>query len=180
MSHSSIPDFEPTSEREIENVNGRLASLERTLQTLVNHQRPNGPEPSPQPRPESLSTPRDRQVMERELDYEGDSSFVAHSKHVTQAFEKSLGSNPYSNSNSAQDVSAAVATLRSFLNENSPSADGSVPLHKPLQEAVQYPELSNLDLPPMQPVLHLLRWCKSVLLFLRCRTHLLTLTSSSP
>ena len=98
--------------------------------------------------------------MEKELEFEGDSSFVAHSKHVTQAFENSLNSSPQSSA--FRDVSAAVATLRSFLDESFATTDGSVPLHQPLQQAVRYPELQDLVLPPMQAVLRLLRHVKSI------------------
>jgi hypothetical protein len=128
------------------------------LQTLVDNEKRHAAEPSPQSRQETLSTPRDSQQMESELGFEGDSSFNAHSKHVAQAFENSLNSTPASNP--VRGVSAAVATLRSFLYEKSAFTDGSIPLHKPLQEAVHYPELSNLPLPPVQAVLTVLRYCK--------------------
>ena len=99
--------------------------------------------------------------MEKELEFEGDSSFVAHSKHVTLAFENSLNSSPQSSA--VRDVSAALATLRSFLNENYATNNDSVALHKPLQQVVHYPELQDLTLPPMQAVLRLLRHVKSII-----------------
>ncbi|KIX01705.1 uncharacterized protein Z518_09431 [Rhinocladiella mackenziei CBS 650.93] len=142
-------------EREIEDINGRLASLERILQDLVKTQKHSGSESIPSSHTETLSTPRGSQLGERELEFEGESSFVAHSKHVTRAFESSLNNSPYSGS--VRDVSAAVATLRTFLNENSPVANESTRFYQPLQEAIYYPELSGLALPPMQAVLRLLR-----------------------
>ncbi|KAK6366298.1 hypothetical protein LTS17_010804 [Exophiala oligosperma] len=107
---------------------------------------------------ETLSTPRDHPAIEREPDFAGDSSFVAHSKDATQAFERSL------NLNVGGDVAAAVATLRTFLNNDGTSgADGSGAtfVQKPLQEAVLYPELAKLELPSMQVVLRLLRHAKT-------------------
>lgn len=144
------------SEREIENVNDRLARLERLLQ--ASNSRQTRLQPSPQSYTETLSTPRDHPAIEREPDFAGDSSFVAHSKDATQAFERSL------NLNVGGDVAAAVATLRTFLNNDGTSgADGSGAtfVQKPLQEAVLYPELAKLELPSMQVVLRLLRHAKS-------------------
>lgn len=121
-----------------------------------------GPQASPQTHAGAVPSPRDSQPTEREPDFAGDSSFVAQSKDVTQAFERSLGL-AHDTPSSAGDVSVAVATLRSFLNDKSASSDGAaaIPVHKPLQEAVHYPELANLELPPMQAVLKVLRLCKS-------------------
>jgi hypothetical protein len=119
-----------------------------------------GPQASPQPNSGAVPSPRDSQPAEREPDFAGSSSFVAQSKDVTQAFERSLGLAPNTPS-LAGDVSAAVATLRSFLYDKSAISDGAaIPIHKPLQEAVHYPELANLELPPMQAVLKVLRLCK--------------------
>ena len=163
---SSRPDvlaYHFFSEREIENVNHRLAGLEKILQASVSAQ--GGPQASPQTLAGAVPSPRDSQPTEREPDFAGNSSFVAQSKDVTQAFEMSLGL-AHSTPSSAGDVSAAVATLRSFLYEKSASVDdaAAVPVHKPLQEAVHYPELANLELPPMQAVLKVLRRCKCRLL----------------
>ncbi|KAI1627569.1 hypothetical protein EDD37DRAFT_266206 [Exophiala viscosa] len=144
-------------ERELEDVTGRLAGLERTLQRLLDD--PNTSGRSPRNSSPALPTPSDNQLIERDVDFAGDSSFVAHSKDVTQAFERTLNTSPIPSS--IRDVSAAVATLRTFLNENS-GADGedSLPANQPLRELVHYPDLSNLTLPPMPAVLRLLRHCK--------------------
>ncbi|KAK4934577.1 hypothetical protein LTR10_024197 [Elasticomyces elasticus] len=144
-------------ERELEDVTGRLSGLERTLQRLLDE--PNTAGRSSRTSSPAVPTPSDNQLIERDVDFAGDSSFVAHSKDVTQAFEKTLNTSPISSS--IRDVSAAVATLRNFLNENSGTvAEGSMPVNKPLREAVHYPELANLTLPPMPAVLRLLRHCK--------------------
>jgi hypothetical protein len=120
-----------------------------------------GPQASPQTNSGAVPSPRDSQPADREPDFAGSSSFVAQSKDVTQAFERSLGL-AHNTPSSAGDVSAAVATLRSFLYDKSAISDGAaaIPIHKPLQEAVHYPELANLELPPMQAVLKVLRLCK--------------------
>ncbi|KAK5271582.1 hypothetical protein LTR96_003407 [Exophiala xenobiotica] len=156
---SCLPCLDSLSEREIENVNHRLASLEKILQASVRAQ--SGPQASPQTNSGAVPSPRDSQPAEREPDFAGSSSFVAQSKDVTQAFERSLGL-ANNTPSSAGDVSAAVATLRSFLYDKSASSDGTgaIPVHKPLQEAVHYPELANLELPSMQAVLKVLRLCK--------------------
>ncbi|KIW20124.1 hypothetical protein PV08_00699 [Exophiala spinifera] len=143
-------------EREIEKVNDRLARLETLLQAANSRQA--RLQPSPQSYAETLSTPRDKSGFEKEPDFAGDSSFVAHSKDATQAFERSL------NLNVRGDVAAAVATLRTFLDNDGPSvAAGSdtALVQKPIQEAVLYPELAKLELPSMQVVLGVLRHAKT-------------------
>ncbi len=139
-----------------------------------------GPQASPQTHAGAVPSPRDSQPTEREPDFAGDSSFVAQSKDVTQAFERSLGL-AHDTPSSAGDVSVAVATLRSFLNDKSASSDGAaaIPVHKPLQEAVHYPELANLELPPMQAVLKVLRLCKCRLLMSTSKKLAVSLQASS-
>ncbi|RVX75638.1 hypothetical protein B0A52_00991 [Exophiala mesophila] len=146
------------SEREIEHVNDRLASLERILQRFVQEHPQQGQNPSPSSLAGPLGTPRDTQQDEGQH-FEGDSSFTAHSKYITQAFETSLSNSPYSST--IRDVSSAVATLRGFFNENIEAVKDSSPEDKPLQEAVLYPQLSQLSLPPMDFVLRLLRHAKA-------------------
>lgn len=154
-----LADLDFISERELEDVNTKLESLERILQTLVANPKHNGPAPSSSSHAETLSTPQDSQAVWREVEFEGESSFHAHSKDITQAIESALSNS--SSSNSIRDVSTAVATLRSFLNQNTAAVDVSTPFQRPLQEVVNYPELSNLPLPPMPAVLRLLRHAKS-------------------
>lgn len=149
------------SEREIENVSGRLANLEKILQALARNHKSAGADTSPSVLAESLSTPRDSQLVETDVGFEGDSSFTAHSKLTVMDFESSLSNSPYS---SIQDVSAAVATLRGFLTKNLNSQDGSTNSgQESLREVVHYPQLSNLVLPPMDTVLRLLRHVKGTL-----------------
>lgn len=150
------------SEREIENVNGRLASLEKILQVLVSTNKHVAADTSPTVLAESLSTPRDSQVVETEVFFEGDSSFAAHSKLAVMGFESSLNSSPYSSS--IQDVSAAVATLRGFLTKSPNTQDeSSISGQESMNEIAHYPQLSNLLLPPMDIVLRLLRHVKGML-----------------
>ena len=161
------------SEREIENVSGRLASLEKILQAFANNHRGTGTDASPSVLTESLSTPRDSQLLETDVGFEGDSSFSAHSKLAVKDFESSLNNSPYS---SIQDVSAAVATLRGVLNKSPTSQDEtSNSGQQSLREVVHYPELSNLALPPMDAVLRLLRHVKGTLRRLQW-THLTNFT----
>jgi hypothetical protein len=150
-----------SSDRQIEDVNGRLASLERMLENLVNNQTGHSSNASPAASSggPTLSTPRDSQLVWRDLDYEGDSSFTAHSKNITQVIETGLKSSP--DADSIGDVAAVVATLRSFLNEKPASFDASAPFQNTLRDVVDYPELRDLTLPPMSTVLSLLRYAKS-------------------
>ncbi|KAJ9615532.1 hypothetical protein H2200_001607 [Cladophialophora chaetospira] len=109
----------------------------------------------------TLSTPRDSQLVWGDLDYEGDSSFSAHSKSITQVIETGLKYASGTDVEAIGDVAAAVKALRTFLNEGSGSFDALAPQQDTLREVVDYPELSNLMLPPMQPVLNLLRYIKT-------------------
>lgn len=150
------------SEREIENVNERLASLEKTLKAFVGTNRTTGTNASPATLGDSLSTPTDSQTVERDVGYEGDSSFAAHSKLAVMDFESGLNNYPYSNS--IQDVSAAVSTLRGYLTKSLSKQDETpIAGPQPLQEIIHYPQLSSLQLPPMDLVLRLLRHIKGTL-----------------
>jgi hypothetical protein len=150
----------PHSDREIQSVNGRLASLENLLEDLVNKQagRSSNSSPAASSGGPALSTPRDSQPVWHDLEYEGDSSFAAHSKSITQVIEKGLRG--VSDTDSSADVAAVISTLRDFLSEKqsvSNSADPSA-----FRDVVNYPELSNVTLAPMQAVLTLLRYAKSM------------------
>jgi hypothetical protein len=154
-----------SSDKEIESVNGRLASLERLLESIVNKHSATSSNASP---PASsggptLSTPRDSQLVFRDVDYEGDSSFYAQSKSLSQVIEKGLKTASEADGESIGDVAAAVATLRDFLNEKDRSLDSAAPPQSTLRAVVDYPELSNLTLPPMQRVLALLRYARSMI-----------------
>lgn len=163
MTYSRPEDSDNVSERDIQSVNARLASLEKTLQTFGQQNNPNVVEQATQARQASLSAVRDSQLTEKELNFEGESSFVAHSKHVTQAFESSLDSPLYSEA--TRDVSAAVASLRNVLNDRSATFGSTSMPSKALEEVIHYPELAQLNLPPMQVIIRMLRHIKSTLVF---------------
>ncbi len=152
------------SDRELENVSGRLAGLERMLESFVGRHDNKSitASPSTSSGGQTLSTPRDSQLVWRDQDYEGDSSFSAHSKSIiTQLLETGLKHTSDADGGPVGDVAAAVKTLRSLLNET-PASDGASVPQNPLTEVVDYPELSNLTLPPMSVVLNLLRYVKSM------------------
>ena len=140
-------------------MSGRLASLERMLENFVGRHADNSANASPSTSSggPTLSTPRDSQVVSRDLDYEGDSSFSAHSKSITQLLETGL---KYTSDAAGGDVAAAVTTLKGFLNETPAAVDASVPSQNSFRDVVDYPELSNLTLAPMPVVLNLLRFSK--------------------
>ncbi|KAK5055930.1 hypothetical protein LTR84_012480 [Exophiala bonariae] len=166
MSDPALSDTENSSlrvpagsEREIENVNERLASLEKILKLFVGNNKTAALHASPPTVADSLSTPTDSQTAEPDVGYEGDSSFNAHSKLAVMSFESGLNNYPYSSS--IQDVSAAVATLRGFLTKSlSDQNDSPASGPQVLQEIIHYPQLSSLQLPPMDIVLRLLRHIK--------------------
>lgn len=107
----------------------------------------------------TLSAPRDSQLLSTDPEFEGDSSFSAHSRDITQVIERGLRSSADGESNG--DVEAAVATLRNFVNEKSPRLDVPSPPQSCVRNVVDYPELSNLALPSMPAVLNMLRYIKS-------------------
>jgi hypothetical protein len=157
-------------DRDIENVTERLAGLERLLESFVNNQQQNyGHAGAPPSRSQSilagepsLSTPSDGHAAPNDVDYEGDSSFGALSKTVTQVIERGLQASPRED---LADVVAAVSTLRKYLNEKSstkPSAD-DIHAEGTLHEVANYPELSSLNLPSSHRVLSVLRYAKSTL-----------------
>lgn len=152
----------PNSDDEIKSVHGRLASLERMLETFMSNQSSNNSSSSPASTSTgpTLSAPRDNQLLSSDPDFEGDSSFSAHSRDITQVIERGLRSSAGSESDG--DVEAAVATLRNFLNEKSPQSDIPTPPQTTLRNVVDYPELSNLTLPSMPAVLNMLRYIKSM------------------
>ncbi|EXJ56725.1 hypothetical protein A1O7_07069 [Cladophialophora yegresii CBS 114405] len=145
----------------IDNVNDRLANLERMLEDFVNNQTGHSSNDSPSTSSggRTLSAPRDSQLVWRDLDYEGDSSFSAHLKDITQVIETGLKTS--SDADSIADIAAVVATLRSVLNEKPSSFDTSAPLQNTVRDVVDYPELKDLTLPPMTTVLSLLRYAKT-------------------
>ncbi|KAI4224866.1 MAG: hypothetical protein L6R36_004347 [Xanthoria steineri] len=96
-------------------------------------------------------------IGDRGNSFEGDSSFMTHSKQVTQAFEASLASTPQIDVDDA--LSGAVANLHKALDSSNP------PPLTPAYSA-ESPEhddchgLSNLPLPPSDVVLKLLKRAK--------------------
>lgn len=144
------------------NVNKKLEDLSTALQSLLEsnktsalahrpapdppHQLPNGVVSSPSPE------------QEGDVPYEGESSFGAHSRHITETLGYALstpgatssGSSPSIDSNLIQKLLQDVAAVQSPPQE--PHAQHAF---------TQYPELAHLSLPPMSIVLKLLKLAKT-------------------
>ncbi|KAL8964920.1 MAG: hypothetical protein Q9183_004139 [Haloplaca sp. 2 TL-2023] len=96
-------------------------------------------------------------LPDRDGGFEGDSSFLMHSKQASQAFKASLAATPQLNVDDA--LSDAVNTLQKMLDSNaaqSPSAPGS----RDSSWDEEDHGLSNLPLPPNDLVLKLLKRAK--------------------
>lgn len=108
----------------------------------------------------SIHIPRDSNSWKERVDFEGDSSFVAHSKHATQAFEEIIDTTPYSDS--GRETLAAVARLKDVLSRGESFSEGSVISNHLFHDVIEYPELARLPLPPTDIVLQLLRHVKGI------------------
>lgn len=98
-------------------------------------------------------------IGDRGSSFEGDSSFMTHSKQVTQAFEASLASTPQIDVDDA--LSGAVANLHKALDSsNAPSMTPAYSAESPEHDDCH--GLSNLPLPPSDVVLKLLKRAKGI------------------
>ncbi|KAI4268298.1 MAG: hypothetical protein L6R38_007896 [Xanthoria sp. 2 TBL-2021] len=107
--------------------------------------------------PPNASPSRQSSTADRDTSFEGDSSFMTHSKQATQAFKASLASTPQINVDDA--LSDAVANLQKAL--DSSDAQPLSPSHS--TESTYDDEshgLSALPMPPSDVVLKLLKRAK--------------------
>ncbi|KAI4244197.1 MAG: hypothetical protein L6R42_010530, partial [Xanthoria sp. 1 TBL-2021] len=107
--------------------------------------------------PPNAPPSRQGSTADRDTSFEGDSSFMTHSKQATQAFKASLASTPQINVDDA--LSDAVANLQKALD----STDAQPPSPSHSQESAYDDEshgLSALPMPPSHVVLKLLKRAK--------------------
>lgn len=102
-------------------------------------------------------TTRQRITIENDSSFQGDSSFMMHSKQATQALEASLASTPETTVDEA--LSGAMANLQKAL--DSTNAQSSSPPRPVDTEFDENEPLSALPMPPSDLVLKLLRHAKA-------------------
>ena len=141
--------------RRLEELSGALQSLLETSKSKTTDDRV--PVQNHGPLSDAASN-----VDEGEATYEGDSSFHAHSKSITQKLGVSLASpsvNPSSSSTPSIDQAAIEKLLKDVAAAQAPVQQSSVPQHR----LSQFLELSSLALPSMSLVLKLLRVAENTL-----------------
>jgi hypothetical protein len=144
------------------NVNKKLEDLATALQGLLEsnkahesahrpaadppHQLPNGVVASPSPETEG------------DVPYEGESSFGAHSRHITETLGFALSSpeNASSSSSPSVDSNLIQKLLQDVAAVQTPPREAQTQ-----HQFTQYPELAGLSLPPMSIVLKLLKLAKT-------------------
>ena len=152
-----------SSDQRLQDYSDRLTQVENTLRALVDQQVQDAMTTSLGPSSTSIQIPRDSNSWKERADFEGDSSFVTHSKHATQAVEEILNTTPYSDS--GREALAAVARLKDVLSKGEAFSEGSVISNNLFHDVIEYPELARLPLPPTDIVLQLLRHVKGISLF---------------
>ena len=92
--------------------------------------------------------------------FEGDSSFLVHSKQATQAFEASLASTPRAKGD--ETLNSAMVNMQKTLKSDSTHEICSAPSSS-LVDRTEANALSVLPLPPVDEVLRLLKYIKGIL-----------------
>ena len=143
---------------ELADVNRKLSSLTDAVSTILKRQdaSPKGISPDQRSSTDVLSTPSDIDPPEPGMPYEGDSSFTAQSKSITQALEATISQSTLQLDHVMQRLVQEAAIHTS----SSSGAAGSLSCGASFK---QYPELSHLTLPPMAVVLRTLRVVKGML-----------------
>jgi hypothetical protein len=148
------------------NVNRKLEDLSTALQTLLTQNNKLSTNTgSVKPANEASEAPHQvpndgfsQPDAEGEVPYEGESSFVAHSRHITESLGFALASPAAISSDSTPslDQNMIQKLLQDVAAAQSPAQDP--PIQHP---STQYPELANLTLPPTSLVLKLLKHTKT-------------------
>jgi hypothetical protein len=144
------------SEHEIANVNRKLEELSISLSALVQASTIGSKASlttSAHTVNEALAGPSENSQTETSTPFEGESSFNAHSKRITAAFEAALSHLPHADV--AQPTPGRTENVQKLLHDD---VSNEVPLlGSSYHGSVTYPEMSHLSLPPMTHALKLLR-----------------------
>ncbi|ETN36903.1 uncharacterized protein HMPREF1541_07890 [Cyphellophora europaea CBS 101466] len=144
----------------IASVNRKLEDLSAALQNIlamnssanVNQKPPSEP---PHQLPEGVISSQEQEV---ELPYEGDLSFIAQSRQITESLGVALASASPSDSDRGSASSIDQTVVQKLLQDVAAASAKSPPQDSPSQQPFsQYPELAGLILPPMSLVLKLLK-----------------------
>ncbi|KAL8932766.1 MAG: hypothetical protein Q9216_006687 [Gyalolechia sp. 2 TL-2023] len=118
-------------------------------------EKPTSAVPSPR---DSHATGRQKVIVDSDVSFQGDSSFIVHSKQATQAFEASLASTPETRVDEA--LSDAMLNLQKAL--DSTNAQSSSPPRPSQSDSGDENEpLAALPIPPSDLVLKLLKHAKA-------------------
>jgi hypothetical protein len=142
------------------NVNRKLEDLSSALQSLLESNKTNNagqasrPPVSPSQLLEgALASP----PPEGDVPYEGDSSFLAHSRQITESLEFALSTPRSTPGDGSQSIDQKA--IQKLLQE---VAAAQSPKPAPTQQPfTQYPELATRTLPPMDLILKLLKQAKT-------------------
>ncbi|KAL3420027.1 fungal specific transcription factor domain-containing protein [Phlyctema vagabunda] len=154
-------------ENKVESIDDRLAGIEKSLEMLVANIPKSGSQSTP---PDAGNTPPISKLVLRQAraqshsagtpqsdvtdTYEGDTSFKAHSLHAKSLFEI------LSSSTSARRSIALRDALTSLQNTLKIEADPQPfdNLRFSPEQEVKFTSLADLELPPMQAVVDVIRW----------------------
>lgn len=146
-----------------------IADLNQKIEKLSHALQPSSESPAERPAIESAMSPfasfrndniatRQRIIIDGDSCFQGDSSFVMHSKQATKALEASLASTPETPVDEA--LSGAIANLQETLDLS--NAQSSSPGHPSNKDVDKTEPLSALPMPPSDLVLKLLRNAKGI------------------
>ena len=145
------------SGEEIADVNRRLSDLSSTIHALVESSK-RGAQVSPlvvqTVSPPASALKNDQQ--DSDAPFEGETSFTSHSKTITEALGAALGNSPMTNTTTPSYTSSTVQKL---LEDVAASTRLQPVVSSPIG---QYPELAQQSLPPIAPVLKVLRLANDV------------------
>ncbi|KAL8871209.1 MAG: hypothetical protein Q9174_002911 [Haloplaca sp. 1 TL-2023] len=152
----TIADLQAKVERLSESLTARAEATNATFSPTERPERPSSSSAAATPPCNALSR-RQSSPHDRDSSFEGDSSFMVHSKQVTQAFKASLVATPQLNVDDA--LFDAVATLQKVLDSN-PTRIPSAHCSRDTTYDEEGHGLSALPLPPSNLVLKLLKRAK--------------------
>jgi hypothetical protein len=137
----------------MDNIDRSLREVSQALQTLAS--RNDRTHSSPADSPMATATTPMSSISGLSEGYRGDSSFKAHVQRVTDALRDAASSLDLSLANPS--LSETIGDAAELENINTPNTGPAVDTGTQGPSSVQYPELERRSLPPVQPVLRLLR-----------------------